>query len=249
MIRYGFNVANSIRFADEDSFALANGFDILQLGFDRRCLSVHDLDGLHSVEKSRVNTILHVSVGLDEFDGVLAPALELARSLGHHDMIVHPIAGKSQVGHPSKALVSAAKHWVPAFAEHGITIHFENNSRLESVLQSVDDARLLFATCPTAGFLLDIAHMDDYAHLQNLAGVKMPGFLHVADRRLEQIHEHLAVGKGNIDFSRVFTRCLHGFEGTVIFEVPWDAEARGSSKRAIERICQSRDGKQLDQGP
>ena len=43
--------------------------------------------------------------------------------------------------------------------------------------------------------------------------------LHVADRHLEVVHEHLPIGEGNIDFDYVFGNILSDFDGKIILEV------------------------------
>lgn len=65
--------------------------------------------------------------------------------------------------------------------------------------------------------------------------IKMPKILHVADRRMEIIHEHLPIGQGNIDYSYIFTNILNNFDGKIILEVVKSSEDIIDSKVKIEK--------------
>jgi sugar phosphate isomerase/epimerase len=86
-------------------------------------------------------------------------------------------------------------------------------------LYRADELTALFQAHPSIEFLLDVAHIDDYDHLAALVSAKRPTMLHLADSHFAAVHEHLPLGEGEIDFASVFTQQLHGFEGTIIFEI------------------------------
>ncbi|HOJ12797.1 MAG TPA: hypothetical protein PK733_19710 [Clostridiales bacterium] len=91
--------------------------------------------------------------------------------------------------------------------------------------------------------ILDVAHMDNIEHLKELVSVKMPQILHVADRRLEEIHEHLPIGKGNIDFTKVFGDVLTDFDGKIFFEIIQSDEDIIAAKKYFEDLlCLSQGG-------
>jgi sugar phosphate isomerase/epimerase len=236
MITYGFNVANQIRFREEHAFAQANGFKILQLWFDRNGLSLHDLDDVIDVHKSSIETILHVVAGVGELVEVLSSAVPLAKSLGHEQIIIHPTNSNSKPSDLHRELMSAGESIELILERNQLTPYFENNSKLENVFQTVENVNSFYSAFDWAGSLLDVAHMDSYEHLQALAKIRMPKFLHIADRHLENVHEHLTLGEGNIDFNRVFRECLNGFEGKAIFEVPWNPAARLTSLQYLKNI-------------
>jgi len=84
--------------------------------------------------------------------------------------------------------------------------------------------------------LLDIAHMDSYEHLKEIVRIKKPGILHIADKHFNVVHEHLPVGKGEIDFQMLFKEILNDFDGKIIFEVVDEDEEIIRSKEIIESI-------------
>lgn len=58
----------------------------------------------------------------------------------------------------------------------------------------------------------------------------------VTDRRLEEIHEHLPIGHGNIDFKRVFNEVLPGFGGKIIFEIIQSSKDIIAAKKYFEDL-------------
>lgn len=233
MIRYGFNVSNEIKFKEEEHFALENNFSVLQVWFDKDGLGLTENDTIHDIEKSKVKTILHISVAINDIYEVFELAIPVLDALKHKEVIVHIIDGAVKEKFHDRAK-NEMSYWIPFLSEKGIKIYFENNSKLDNVLQTVDDIDDFFKTFPNAGFLIDVAHIDNYDHLNNLVRVKSPEYLHLSDRHLELIHEHLTIGDGNINFSRVFQEHLTNFDGTIIFEVPWTASSRKLSKDIIQ---------------
>lgn len=94
----------------------------------------------------------------------------------------------------------------------------------------------MFGDNPEVEFLLDVAHISSYKHLEELVAVKMPKKLHIADKRFNIPHEHLPIGKGNIDFTYVFSNVLRKFNGDIIFEVVEEDDIVIDSKRSIIEI-------------
>ncbi len=242
MITYGFNVSNKVKYIEEEQFALENNFSILQVWFDKNGLSLSEYDNIHTIEKAKVKTILHISVTINGISEVFESAIPVLPTLKHNDVIVHLIDGTER-----KSIHDEVKdeicYWISFFNENNIKIYFENNSKLDNVLQTADDIDEFFKIFPEAGFLLDIAHIDNYEHLQKLIRIKRPEFLHLSDRHLELVHEHLTIGDGNIDFNRIFQDDLINFDGTIIFEVPWSPSSRKSSKAVIQKIILGRKNK------
>ncbi len=78
--------------------------------------------------------------------------------------------------------------------------------------------------------------MDSYEHLKDLVNIKYPKIPHLTDKRFSEIHEHLPVGQGEIDFEKVFREILKDFEGRIIFEVYQSDEAIINSKEIMEGI-------------
>ena len=95
----------------------------------------------------------------------------------------------------------------------------------------------MFSINPNLQFLIDVAHIDNYEHLKSMLKIRMPKILHIADRHLEQIHEHLPIGQGNIDYKYIFTNILNGFDGKIVLEIIQSSNDMINSKAKIEEYC------------
>ena len=237
MAVYGFNVSNTIPIEDEITFAQNNDFSILQLWFDRYGLSTKDKKSIDALVGSKIETVLHVAANIGEFGKLIASAVPVVKMLNHKRIIIHPTIPTKDIGTDLHSqLISETNNILPQLLDLGLKVYFENNSKLDPLFQTINDIDSFFNTFPQVEFLIDVAHMDSYEYLDLLTKVKMPHILHVSDRHLETIHEHLTIGDGNIDFHNVFKNHLKGFDGSIIFEVPWTDLARSKSKQLIQSI-------------
>ena len=119
-------------------------------------------------------------------------------------------------------------------SENGIIIHLENNSKLDPLFSDPEEVKLMFEKNPNVEFLLDVAHIDNYDHLKAMMKIKKPKILHIADRHLEVIHEHLPIGQGNIDYNYSFKNVLSDFDGRIILEIVQSSKDIIESKLKIE---------------
>jgi len=103
--------------------------------------------------------------------------------------------------------------------ENGIKLFLENNSKIDPINYNVKDLEIIFTQNLDIELLLDIAHIDDYKHLENIIKIKKPKMLHIVDKNFDIDHEYLAVGEGKIDFEYIFNEILIDFKGKIIFEV------------------------------
>ena len=83
--------------------------------------------------------------------------------------------------------------------------------------------------------LLDVAHIDNYLHLEEAISVKFPKCLHVAGKHFNVPHEHLSLTQGDIDYDLVFQKYLAGYDGRIILEVNGTDEEIIQSKQIIEK--------------
>lgn len=81
--------------------------------------------------------------------------------------------------------------------------------------------------------LLDIAHIDNYRHLEQIISVKFPKCLHVAGKHFDVPHEHLSITEGDIDYNLVFQKYLSDFNGRIILEIDGTDNNIISSKKII----------------
>lgn len=97
----------------------------------------------------------------------------------------------------------------------------------------------MFTHNPNLEFLVDIAHIYSYEHLKEMVSIKIPKILHIADKHFDIIHEHLPLGRGEIDFMYIFDKILCNYEGRIIFEVGLQNEDIIKSKEIIESLVTS----------
>jgi sugar phosphate isomerase/epimerase len=242
MIEFGFNLSDTLPLEQEIEFAQRHGFTFFQVWYDYRGFSFNNQrsNDVQLLNDSCFPMLIHAVVDIVEFEQEAEHLAENLKPLEITEVIIHPIVRKelSRVEIMDR-LCHGAHDLIDRVFSKTLTIFFENNCRLVPVLHSVEDLKEFFTCVPRAEFLLDVAHMDNYDHLQQITNVRFPQILHIADRHLECVHEHLPIGQGNIDFERVFKSTLQDFEGRIVLEVPFNAEARQGSKQAIERILRT----------
>ena len=126
------------------------------------------------------------------------------------------------------------------FSGEGITIFLENNSKLDPIFTNINEIEIMFKEIPQLEFLIDLAHIDSYEHLKQMVDIKMPKILHIADRHLGVVHEHLPIGEGNIDFKYTFDNILNHFNGKIILEIIQGDKEIIDSKFIIESLLNRR---------
>ncbi len=122
-------------------------------------------------------------------------------------------------------------------SDQNIKVYIENNSKLDPMFNSIEDIEFVFKENPNVELILDIAHIDDYDHLQMIVDLKKPRLLHVADRHFDVIHEHLPIGEGNIDFKYIFKEVLKDFDGRIILEIVQSSKDIIESRDKIALYC------------
>lgn len=74
--------------------------------------------------------------------------------------------------------------------------------------------------------------------MEEVFKIKQPKMLHIADKHFNVIHEHLAVGSGELDFNYIFSEVLKDFHGSIIFEVVDEDAEIIKSKNIIREILE-----------
>lgn len=221
MIEFGCLARYFNDYRDEVQFAKDNGFSFMQIWYDKKGLNLKPIEELFPVILDEgFPAIIHAVLDINEIPDHITILKELLIKLGHKQLIIHPIC-KSEpiIDKTIHKLACNMQKVVEQLKPWGITVFIENNSKIDPIFTSPEELKIIFSCVPELELLLDIAHMDNIEHLKELVSVKIPKMLHVADRRLEEIHEHLPIGKGNIDFKKVFNNVLPGFEGKIVFEI------------------------------
>jgi sugar phosphate isomerase/epimerase len=225
-------------YQDEVKFCKENGFELLQIWYDSNGIALQkDTEPLETIKKADFPSIIHAVIDLTEFDEQIPKVLDILKYLNHREVIIHPVCKKEVIGINSiHKLSHKIGYALDIFGSSGITLYLENNSKLDPIFQTVEEIQLVFNENPQLEFLIDLAHIDNYEHLRRMKEIKMPKALHVSDRHLEEIHEHLPLGKGNIDFEIIFKDILADFNGKIIFEISESDEIIKESKNIFDSI-------------
>lgn len=210
------------RYENEVRFAKNNGFDFMQLWYDNRGLCLHedDRDFIETINKYEFPTIIHAVLNIDEFDEHIPKLLYILKKLHHKELIIHPICKNQPIGEKTLSILDEKiKNALDVLNSEGIALYLENNSKLDSFFTESSEIEKIFKNNESLHFLLDIAHIYNMEHLNDMVNIKIPSVLHIADKHFNVIHEHLPIGQGEIDFSYIFSNILKNFEGKIILEI------------------------------
>ena len=222
MIEFGCLARFFNPYENEAEFATKNNFSLMQVWYDRNGIDMRadQEDPIKLIKKHSFPTIIHALLHIDEFNEHVPKLVEILSELNHKELIIHPFCKNEEITSGTMDKLSAAVGYaLYTLKSAGITLYMENNSKKTPIFTTVEEIRLILDRYPELEFLLDVAHIDDYAHLEEMVRIRKPKILHVADRHLEVVHEHLPIGQGNIDFDYVFGKVLSDFDGKIIFEI------------------------------
>ena len=238
MIKFGCLARYFNDYRGEVQFAKDNGFNFMQIWYDNKGLNLKPIEELLPVILDEgFPAIIHAVLDINEIPDHVIILKELLIKLGHKQLIIHPVCKSEPITDKTiHKLAYNMQKVVEQLKPCGITVFIENNSKLDPIFTSPEELKIIFSCVPDLEFLLDIAHMDNIGHLKGLVSVKMPKILHVADRRLEEVHEHLPIGKGNIDFTKVFSDVLPDFDGKIVFEIIQSDEDIVAAKNYFEDL-------------
>ena len=223
-------------YREEVEFAQNNNFKFMQIWYDRNGIALKkDLNPIEIIKKYDFPTIIHAVLDINEFEEHVPKLLEILKYLGHQELIIHPICESEEITSQTiYKLSDKVRLALEELAKESITLYLENNSRLDPIFNQPNELEIMFKQNPSLEFLLDIAHIDNYDHLKSMIKIKMPKVLHIADRHLEVIHEHLPIGQGNIDYKHIFADILKEFHGKIVLEIIQSSNDIISSKAKIE---------------
>lgn len=240
MIKYGCLARFFNNYEYEINFAKANNFDFMQLWYDNGGLYVDKQRNakIESLKAFKFPSIVHAVLDINDFEIHIPIIKNILKELEHTELIIHPICESEEITEGSIKKLNEKIRYSLEYLGKEITIFLENNSKNDPIFQKVEEINYIFKENPKAEFVLDIAHMDSYQDLEALVKIKMPKILHLADKHFNVTHEHLPVGKGEINFKKVFGEILDEFSGKIIFEIIQNDEDIVKSKDIIKLILE-----------
>lgn len=242
MIEYGRSIRWFNNYREEVELSERNKFDFMQIWFVKGELA---LDKVFSpkeqyVLNSKFPVIIHAVYDINDYDKYNEELIRILKYLNHNEVIIHPVCETIPIdSHTIYTLAENIYKTNQLLKENNIRLYIENNSVIDKINYTPEDLKIVFDRNPDVELLLDIAHIDDYNHLQKILEVKFPRCLHVADKRFSVEHEHLSIGQGNLDFKLIFQNYLKGYDGKIIFEVVDTDEEIIKLKAIIEKILKN----------
>jgi sugar phosphate isomerase/epimerase len=237
MISIGRGIRWYNNYQDEVTFCTNHGFDFMQVWFKNGEILVDNIPKPKEVyiKNARFPIIIHAVFNPEDFEIYGDRLLDLVDYFGHNEVIVHPVCVKPLVD--SDTEIRLAKQ-VEVFSEKaqakGVTWYLENNSVIDGFHYNKEELNVVYSANTYVEQLLDVAHIDNYQHLENIISVKFPKCLHVAGKHFNIPHEHLPLTQGDIDYKLVFQKYLKGFDGRIILEVDGTDEEILVSKKDLD---------------
>ena len=229
-------------YGEEVEFARNNDFGFMQIWYDKNGIALKkDLNPIEIIKKYNFPTIIHAVLDINGFEEHVPKLIEIMKSLSHNELIIHPICESEEITPQTiYKLSDKVSFALGEFRKENITLYLENNSKLDPIFNNSTEIAIMFKRNPDLEFLLDVAHIDNYEHLKSMIEIKMPKMLHIADRHLEVIHEHLPIGQGNIDYKHVFSNILTEFDGKIVLEIIQSSSDVISSRDKIKEYSANR---------
>jgi sugar phosphate isomerase/epimerase len=242
-MEYGRSIRWFNNYRDEIEFSSLNKFSFMQIWFVKAELI---LDKVLSpkeqyVLNSNFPVIIHAVYDINDYDKYNSELVRILKFLNHKEVIIHPVCETIPVSAETiYVLADNIYKTNQLFKASNIKLYIENNSVIDKINYTPNDLKIVFDRNPDVELLLDIAHIDDYNHLQKILEVKFPKCIHIADKRFSVEHEHLPIGHGELDFELIFQNYLKGYDGKIIFEVVDTDEEIIKSKNTIQTVFESK---------
>lgn len=243
MIQYGRSIRWYNNYAKEVNLSKENSFDFMQIWFKQGEILLDKIENPKekTIKELGFPIIFHALLDINEFEENTPKLVELLNYLSYKELIVHPICISEEINKDTIYRLSERVSILSKQLGPDIKLFIENNSKIDPINYTIEDIKLLYTENPNVELLLDLAHIDDYEHLEKIVNLKKPKMLHIADKRFGVEHEHLPIGNGNIDFEYIFNEVLYDFDGKIIFEVVEDDDNKIiESKNIIENILHKR---------
>lgn len=238
-MRIGRSVRWFNEYEEEVKFSKENNFDFMQIWYLKGDILIDTLSGdkVQKIIDYKFPVVVHGVLDINDFEDEVPKLLKVVKRFSHKNVIIHPLCESEEITDDTiYKLAKKVSYAQKEFSKEGITIYLENNSKLDPINYSVRDLKIMFSQNPNVEMLLDIAHIDSYDHLKDIVAIKYPKTIHLADKRFSEIHEHLPIGEGDLDFEYIFNTDLKDFNGDIIFEIVDKDKDIIESKKIIENI-------------
>jgi Xylose isomerase-like TIM barrel. len=225
-------------YKEDVEFAQNIGFSFLQLMYNKDGLLQKNVSlQAKEIKDTGFPAIIHACLDMNDIKVYIQELIDTAKYLGHKEIILHPICRSEVITNDTiYKLSEIVGDLLCMLQKEDIILYLENNSKLDPIFTTSREIEIMFEENKELEFVLDIAHMDDYKHLQEMVAIKYPKMLHITDRPLEDIHNHVPIGQGNIDFRYIFDNIMPGYSNKVIIEVFQSDEGIIETRDHIKRI-------------
>jgi sugar phosphate isomerase/epimerase len=225
MIRFGRSLRWTNDYDFEVNFSKKIGIDFHQIWYSPSTgISANGLlePKEKDIAKKKFPAIIHALLDISEFNTInIQHISEITEIIGINEIIIHPICRKNVISDDTVKELSEKLNFMNRLVQKfNHTLFIENNAKMDPINYLVNDLKYIFEKNEALEFLLDIAHIDDYNHLYELINVKMPKKIHVSDKRFCFAHEHLSLGKGDLNLTLIFNFLKDkNFSGDIIMEM------------------------------
>lgn len=237
MISIGRGIRWYKNYQEEVDFCINNNFNFMQLWYKNGDILVNNIPNSNKeyIKNIGFPIILHAVFDPEDFEAYGDKLLELVDYFGNNEVIVHPVSEKSPVDNDTESrLAKQVINFSKKAQEMDITWYLENNSVVDKFHCRKEELEIVYKADTYVEQLLDVAHVDNYQHLEDVINVKYPKCLHIAGKHFNVPHEHLALSQGDIDYKFVFQNYLKGYDGRIILEIDGTDEEIINSKRIID---------------
>ncbi len=253
MLRIGRNLRDlDCPFKDEIDFSIESKFDIIQVWYKcGKIDALYEKDAINCLKTSSINSIIHAAFDISDFDDYEDDLINKLIELNHKELILHPMIKSKEVNkETTKELEDKVLNLLNRLDKLGIVVYVENNHKHMKSFYTLTQWKNFFKKAPkNTEFLLDIVHVlyaDDYEFLKKLVDIKRPKALHVADTikgKVGKKHLHLPIGKGIIDFNKIFTEIIPNYSDLIILEIKNTDKNILESREALKKILQDKNNK------
>ena len=163
--------------------------------------------------------------------------IEMVKYFGHNEVIIHPICKSEKISKNTVFILEKNIRKIhKKLLEHEVKLFLENNSIIDGFFNTVEDLSIVFNSNPDIGLLLDIAHINNYEHLNEIIKMRFPECIHIADKHFNIAHEHITLGEGDIDFENIFKNIIPHYNGRIILEATETIDGIKKSKHVLDNI-------------
>jgi sugar phosphate isomerase/epimerase len=223
---------------DEIRFGVASGFTALQFPGKEEGLSAQHLGDeikvvRQALDQASITAVMEILIRVDErgySEGGHTPLEILVANLPaiaglkcrcvHFHFVPSTDLSPQQLSMLEMLLINSLDICTGIAREWNVRFGLEHNERSIGLFASPQTFDKCFAAVPSLAFVWDInhTHPDDFDAFATF--LPRASMLHVSDTRLPETNEHLPLGMGSVDFTRICQTLRAGnFQGPAILEI------------------------------